>query len=426
MRHLVGPGLVLILALACGREVVFVDPPPTSGGDTGSDTSGTDTTTVRRVDLVVTVQVAAADEALATRLGFVNGRVPDARVTARRVQGGQPLQADSTDAAGEATLVGLLEGTWAISVLRPLTDAERAVLDSADQDVTGFGGAVQVPVSIATRTAMLEALAGRQGTLVFSEIYAPNGELPKQSAQYIEVYNNSFETLYLDGKIIGRSMGFVSDGNFSCSASARWREDPAGIWTRLLWAFPGTGQTYPLPPGGTAVIATDAIDHGAILPGLLDLSQADFEFIGASDVDNPAVPNMVNFPGWSDHGDPIGHGPFWVSVLSIFLADPVHPDSLPVDHLPVVGSRHVRIPADRILDVVTSGSTPQTKTGPPWCAHFVHPSFDGGFAQLMTYFTDVSTARLSQGAPESRLLQRTRVSSADFAHRTPPTPGRVP
>jgi len=414
MRHLVGPGFAIILALACGREVVFVDPPPTSGGDTGSDTSGTDTTTVQRVDLVVTVQVAAADEALATRLGFVNGRVPDARVTARRVEGGQALQADSTDAMGEASLPGLLPGTWAISVLRPLTDAERAVLDSADQDVTGFGGAGQVAVTLAANTTTLEIAAGRSGTLVISEAYLPSPLITSITGtnyllgQYIEVHNNSFQTIYLDGKII---------------ASVRWREDPEGIWTRNFWAFPGTGTTFPLQPGGSAVVAVDAIDHRVIHPTLQDLSGANFEFLGANDVDNPAVPNMVRFAGWSDFGDAVtGHGPTWALDFSVFLADPFDPDSLPRDNLPVASPLHLRVPRDRILDVVTSGLTPQAQFGSPYCSAFVHPSFDALYAELIDGSTELGMSRQLVGGTQR---QRTRTSAADFV-RAPPSPGRVP
>lgn len=75
--------VALALALACGREVVFVDPPPASSTDTtGTDTTGTDTTLVRRVDLQVTVTIAPADTALARRLGLANGRLANAQVTA--------------------------------------------------------------------------------------------------------------------------------------------------------------------------------------------------------------------------------------------------------------------------------------------------------------------------------------------------------
>ena len=429
------PVLALALALACGREVVFVDPPPASSTDTtGTDTTGTDTTVVQRVDLQVTVTIAPADTALATRLGFVNGRLSNAQVTARRVAGQQGPQTGTTDSAGHVTLPGLIEGTWAITALRPLSEGERALLDSANRDVTGFAGAGRHEVAESARMAGIEARAGRQGTLVISEAYLPlidwDAGFSYNYGQYIEVHNNSFDTLYLDGKILGRSIPWVSGtNNNSCEDFARWMEDPDGIWSRFFWAFPGSGRTYPLPPGGSAIVATDAVDHRVIHAELLDLSGADFEFIGAenTDVDNPAVPNMREFPGFSNFGDEVlGHGPRWVSEISIYLADPFDPDSLVRDNLPVQTPLHVRIPKDRILDVLTSGSTPEYKIGSPYCPNFVHPSFDGRFAELVDGSLIYSLTRkpLSGSPPGLRLLQRTKVSAADFV-RAVATPRTV-
>jgi len=421
-----------MLGLACGREVVFVDPPPASSTDTtGTDTTGTDTTVVKRVDLQVTVTIAPADTALATRLGFVNGRLSNAQVTAHRVAGQQAPQSGTTNSLGQVTLPGLIEGVWAITAGRALTDAERAVLDSANADVTGFGGAGQFGVAGPAPTATMEALAGRQGTLVISEAYVPliQEGFAYLSGQYVEVHNNSFETLYLDGRVLGISLPWTSGTlTNSCADLALWMEDPDGIWTRHIWAFPGTGRDYPLEPGRSVIIATDAIDHRVIHPDLLDLSASDFEFIGAGDidVDNPAVPNMREFAGWSDWGDAVvGHGPYWGNQISLFLAEPVHPDSLVRDNLPVVSPLHVRIPRAKILDVLTSGSTPERRVGlRPYCPNFVHPSFDGRFAELVDNSTAHSLTRKAL-APGLFVLQRTKVSAVDFVHAIP-TPGTAP
>jgi hypothetical protein len=423
--------LAVILAFACGREVVFVDPPPPSGSDadtTDSDTTGTDTTVVQRVDLQVTVTIAPADTALATLLGIPNGRLTNAQVTARRTGGQQLPQTGVTDSLGAVTLPGLLEGAWAITALRALSDAERALLDSANRDVTGFAGAVQATVSQAAPAVAIEAVAGRQGTLVISEAYLPIiAEVFRyENGQYIEVHNNSFDTLYLDGKVLGRSIPWVSGTlDNSCADFARWMEDPEGIWTRFIWAFPGNGRSYPLAPGQSAIVATDAIDHRVVREDLLDLSSADFEFIGseANDVNNPAVPDMAEFPGFSNFGDEVvAHGPRWIGEISIFLAEPFDIDSLPRDNLPVQTPLHVRIPRANIIDVLTSGSTPERQSR-PYCPNFVHPSFDARFAELVDHSTAHSLVRKAL-VPGLGLLQRTKVSAVDF-YQAPPTPGRV-
>jgi len=247
--------------------------------------------------------------------------------------------------------------------------------------------------------------------------------------QYIEVHNNSPNTLYLDGRVLGISLPWTAGtATNSCDDLARWLEDPEGIWTHFFWAFPGSGTTYPLLPGRSAVVATDAIDHRVIHSDLLDLSGADFEFIGAenSDVDNPAVPNMAEFPGFSNFGDEVvGHGLFWGDEIEVFLAEPFDVDSLVRDYLPVQSPLHVRIPRDKILDVLTSGSTPERRIGlRPYCPNFVHPSFDGRFAELVDNSTAHSLARLALGGGLF-MLQRTKVSAVDFAHAVP-TPGKAP
>jgi hypothetical protein len=425
--------LAMTLALACGREVVFVDPPPTSSTDTtGTDTTGTDTTVVQRVDLEVTVTIAPADTALARHLGMANGRLSNAQVTARRVAGQQGPQTGTTDSLGQVTLPGLIEGTWAITTLRPLSEAERASLDSANRDVTGFAGATQLSVARGAESVTIVAPAGRGGSLVINEGYLPYPTVTSSTGseyvlgQYLEVHNNSLETLYLGGLIIGRAPAFVSDGrSFPCSASAKLREDPDGIWSQRFWAFPGGSGDYPLLPGDRVIVATDAIDHRVIHPDLLDLSRADFEFIGNSnDVDNPEVPNMRNFAGWSvSGGDPIGHGPWWVNELSVFLSEAVDPDSLVRDNLPLPIPLYVRFPREKIIDVVTSGSTPETRLGAPYCANFVHPSFDGRFAELVDGTTSNSIARKVSSSLLG-LVQRTKVSAVDFWHQ-PPTPGTL-
>jgi hypothetical protein len=280
----------------------------------------------------------------------------------------------------------------------------------------------------------IEAAAGRQGTLVISEAYTPRPQnlVPQYYfGGYIEVHNNSFDTLYLDGRILGLSIPWTRGTltNPECSFWARWLEDPEGIWTSNFWAFPGSGTSYPLAAGESAVIATDAIDHTVIRPDLLDLSGANFEFIGTdADVNNPAVPDMGEFPSFSDYADGVlGHGLFLNGEISIFLAEPVNPDSLVRENLPVQSPLHVRMPKDKILDVLTSGYTP----GHIWyktdyCPHWVHPSFDAQFAELVDLSTTRSvTRRPAAGTPpELRLLQRTKVSAVDF-YNAPPTPGRV-
>ena len=103
--------------------------------------------------------------------------------------------------------------------------------------------------------------------------------------QYIELYNSSSETLYLDGMIICRMGKYLENITY-------------------IFQFPGEPmggtQNYPIEPGEFKVIAQDAIDHKGLVFGgevSVDLSNADFEFRNSNDYgdqDNPDVPNLEN------------------------------------------------------------------------------------------------------------------------------------
>ncbi|MBL7067953.1 MAG: DUF4876 domain-containing protein [Candidatus Marinimicrobia bacterium] len=131
-----------------------------------------------------------------------------------------------------------------------------------------------------------------QGTLVegllISEIYynGPSSQTPNFIPyyfhdQFIEIYNNSEFTIYLDSLIIAD----VDSGHI----------DEDYIYSIHAYMFPGSGMDYPLSPGDFVVVAQDAIDHTNMVPGSVNLSQADFEYyvVDKIDVDNPDVTNMV-------------------------------------------------------------------------------------------------------------------------------------
>jgi hypothetical protein len=107
--------------------------------------------------------------------------------------------------------------------------------------------------------------------------------------QFVELYNASADTLYLDGMIITRQ------------SQTYYPDQDEVDFVRAIYAyqFPGTpvtGKQYPIAPGEFVVIAADAIDHTVYAPMSVDLSNADWECFNplGSDYDNPAVPNIVS------------------------------------------------------------------------------------------------------------------------------------
>ncbi len=106
--------------------------------------------------------------------------------------------------------------------------------------------------------------------------------------QYVELYNNSDSTAYLDGLILCRG---------------RQYHDPAMdsldyVQVLYVYQFPGeplVGREYPIGPHQFIVVAQDAFDHSKYIPEALDLSTADWEFFNPyyNEPDNPAL-NVSN------------------------------------------------------------------------------------------------------------------------------------
>lgn len=127
----------------------------------------------------------------------------------------------------------------------------------------------------------LPLLQSETSALIIKEIYygGCKGVLDEeyQADQYVTLYNNSDQTIYLDGLCVG----VVDPGN---SLESPWiqhtdmRRIPVND---LTWQFPGNGREYPLLPGEETVIATNAVDHtGGEFQhtNSVDLSSADWGF----------------------------------------------------------------------------------------------------------------------------------------------------
>lgn len=99
--------------------------------------------------------------------------------------------------------------------------------------------------------------------LLFSEIYytgciAQDGKNYLKD-QYLKIYNNSDQVVYLDGVCIG----FIDPMNALTTPSAWVGFDYLPIFN-FAWGFPGSGEEHPLQPGREVVVALNAINHLAL------------------------------------------------------------------------------------------------------------------------------------------------------------------
>lgn len=373
----------------------------------------------------------AEDTSLSRQLGWTGGGIPGAAVVVELLDTDDPWTwSGVADSLGMILLTELRPGRYRLEVRRLLDGEERARIGGGG--VHGFVAGFDLVVGATAGQHLLPVPAARSGGLVISELYhhrlqAAGGPGEYSYTGYTELYNNADTTIYLDGKVFGQGFGiFHGPPERPCAATAPLRVDPAGIWSIFFEQIPGTGRQYPLAPGAAAVIATDAIDHGPFVLGGLgpDLRGADFESIGTGDVDNPAVPNLVNI---GLRQNPRGMA-FSRSGVT-FIAEAVDPLDLPRTRDDMGANEYARIPAEKILNVaVTTYDSPLSSA--PRCPELSHPLFARSWADF-TPLDRLDGERTMHRKPLLELpggrvlLQHTNWPHADFTV-TPRSPGSVP
>ena len=174
----------------------------------------------------------------------------------------------------------------------------------------------------------------------------------------------------------------------------------------------------------------DAVDHRPFAEGRYDLTSATFEYVGAADVDNPAVPN-VNDIGPRAWTNAVGQG-LYISGVNEFLLIADVPDASQMlhDNLSTPsGIEHHLIPKDAILDAVGFIMTPelQANSSAVFCDPWTNPEVDHAPARLndSALLSAIHRRILGNTTGGRIVLQRTKTSAADF-YRTAPTPGQIP
>jgi hypothetical protein len=370
------------------------------------------------------------DAALAQTLGW-SGGLPGFDVTIVPTDSSAGARTARTSSSGVADFGTIPPGSYFLDTQRWLTAGEAGTLPAA-LGIDGWATRQRITAASGGGTLGVTVPTSRRRSLVISEwSFNPDWSLALGDyllGGFLELYNNSDSTMYLDGLIIGEGFSLTNDyPNFPCSGDNLVALDPAGLWARWWQAFPGRGHDYPLLAGRTTIIATDAIDHRPIYPGTLDLSHADFEFVASDDVDNPAVPNMVD----AGVQAMVYHGILFEDLSAVpFLALPVDTAAIPRQFAPGATKPWGRIPADRLLDVVMIVSN-YAASPYPECAQLILPKFDRAPSRVRGTVTSVETRysvqrRVGFTLPGGRkVLQHTRSGFADFV-RAIRSPGSLP
>ena len=225
-------------------------------------------------------------------------------VTFTNANTGLAVSAESEN--GIATATGLTPGLYNI-----LANASATVGTSV---YILTGSANNVNLATDGQEVTIEITATEESALIFKEIYysgctfnSPSESDPNATAtyfrdQFYEIYNNSSETVYVDGMCIAETI--FSDYTFTTRYEYPIENADDYVYVQTVWQIPGNGTQYPVAPGESVVIAQWGTDHKAdnLTKGgsPVNLSGAEFEAVeGESETwdgivltDNAAV-NMV-------------------------------------------------------------------------------------------------------------------------------------
>lgn len=241
---------------------------------------------------------------------------------------------------GKVLFNRILPGTYSLNVSLKLTAEEVSSISGVftSEDLSLNYSADNQMYSGANQSAIIKMVSSRAiGNFVFKQIYYAGSNTSKGAGVrdfFVEIYNNSSETLYADSLcfvvVYGKSNNKVEDyllpnlqydwtKSLNMSVLDNANEDYAYAKAMFMIPSDGTGKKYPIEAGKSFIIAETAIDHtkpytlnsdkvqeieDASLT--VDLSKADFEVYlypyeqkiqpgrskFASDVDNPSVSDV--------------------------------------------------------------------------------------------------------------------------------------
>lgn len=209
-------------------------------------------------------------------------RIPSARVRVKSTDYKISFEFFTND-QGELCIENLLADHYLISVDNQMAFGS---LGDLGKIILTASGAIDVCPENQDQVDTLIVAPAILSNIVINEVYYSgvlNHGSTYWSDQFIELYNISDETFYLDGLIIARATdnaGYIGTNFVECVYAYR---------------IPDEGNVHQIKPGEFIVIAQDAINHRAIAPLSIDLSQADYECFNqfGTDIDNPEVPNLL-------------------------------------------------------------------------------------------------------------------------------------
>ena len=197
------------------------------------------------------------------------------------------------------------------------------------------------------------------GNLVISKVFYSgstrlNGATPKNYLchLYIELYNNSADTLDAQGLYIALANSDATANAWTAADMAEQHKDSAVV-KQIFQISPDA--TYRIDPGQSVVITNCAIDHSEIAEGGVDLSGADFEAKSTNKAynfhsDNVAELKVVSTFGTSDFINMLNPGPTGILLLAADTNLEKCPKTYPKGK--TTGNQYTIVPLFKSIDCV--------------------------------------------------------------------------
>ena len=258
--------------------------------------------------------------------------------------------------------------------------------------------------------------------LMISKIYysgtRDNMDRTYTTDTYVEIFNNSDEVQYVDGKYLGLAES-VSPAAYPAN------ENPDFIYMRQICQFPGDGDDYPVQPGASLVIAArSARNHIASAATSIDLSGASFEVKLTEGSGNPDVPMLplISNSTTIAYLNLLSGGP---NAVVLFETDE---DVLGWDEVYQIGKTSGemfrKVPKTVITDGVECLKKP-AQTDPDVNTKRLQQDIDAGYITITSvngYNHESVERRVSRYENGRYYLVDTNNSSNDFVVCTDPTP----
>lgn len=311
-----------------------------------------------------------------------------------------------TNTNGVANFESLTPGIYTItaSITIPKSTYEQLSGTVVDHDVVFNSNLTNQSITDAQSNINMSLIAGRIGNWVFKQLYYCGSNVATGASfrdQFLEIYNNSNDTLYADSLCIGSVIGvnnttanypgygYLATNQYDWTKSVGMNDANANtnyLYLRTAFMIPGTGKKYPVLPGKSLIIAQTAQNHTAayklndstilnVTDGTLtvDLSKADFETY-LVDYKKAEAGNPANFDPYKyDLDNPgvtnadiiyLSQGSEWTlestgrEAMVLYTADGANPKAYPYFALPTVTNvtvstvKYQQIPVKNVIDAV--------------------------------------------------------------------------